>query len=134
MPVINETSALVALSLGCPTVLQLLASEKRIEQVGLLVLVSPGTRPVVIQKGYGFLGHFFDGLDRTFARVAEKVRRIEVLTSDNDPFSSHVDIFAMAKRLGASFHSIHDGGHLDTDSGFYKFPLVLDMIAPVVTE
>lgn len=131
MPVINETSALVALSLGCPTVLQWLAQEERIREVGLLVLISSGTRSVVTERGYGFLDHFFEGLDGAIVQVARKARRIEVLTSDNDPWSIQSDILDMARRLGASFHSIHGGGHLDTDTGFTRFPLVLDMISPV---
>lgn len=129
MPIINETTALVGLSMGSPTSLHLIAQE-RVKNVGLLVLIAPVT-PIVVSDALPFLAHFFDGLEEAVNQVAQKVRRVEILTSDNDKWAQLPFTLSLAKQLDASLHIIRNGGHLDTEAGFTKFPYVFDMIAPV---
>jgi predicted alpha/beta hydrolase family esterase len=130
MPAIGETTALVGLSMGSPTALHLIAQE-HVKEVGLLILIAPVT-PNTVSDALPFLAHFFEGLNDAIEQVARKVRLIEILTSDNDPWARLDCTINLAKRLGTGLHMIHNGGHLDSDAGFNSFPLVLDMIAPVV--
>lgn len=130
MPVIGETTAIVGLSMGSPTALHLLAQE-RVKEVGLLILIAPVTAQVVSAQ-LPFLAHFFDGVDGAISWVAQKARRVEILTSNNDPWALLPFTTELADLLGANLHVIHNGGHLDTDAGFSRWPYVLDMIAPVV--
>lgn len=138
MPGIDGATAIASISLGCVTTLHQVAQE-RVKAVGLLVLIAPVT-PSVVADAYPFLAHFFDGLGDAIQRVARKARQIEVLTSDNDPWAVPAYTAHMAQRLRASLHIIHNGGHLDIDTilpdgtRLTRFPLVLDMIAPVVGE
>lgn len=129
MPIIGETTALVGFSLGSQTALHLIAQES-VKEVGLLVLVAPGT-PTIIAEKLPFVAHFFDGLDEAIQKVARKVHRIEVITSDNDQWAQLPFTLGLVERLGASLHIVHNGGHLDTDAGFNRFPYILNMIAPV---
>ncbi len=134
MPVIDEATALVSFSLGYTTALNLVAYEARIERLGLLVIVAPGTPSVVRESEAPFLLPFFQYIVATFDAVAKKAKRIAILTSDNDRWSTLEFTLQMRRALGASLHIVHNGGHLDMETGYAKFPLVLDMIAPVVGE
>lgn len=128
MPVISKTTAVVGLSMGSPTALHLIAQE-RVKNVGLLVLIAPVT-PTNVSTTLPFLAHFFDGLEDAIKLVAEKVSRVEILTSNNDRWAQLPVTLGLAEQLGASLHIIRNGGHLDTEAGFNKFPYVFDMIAP----
>ncbi|MBI5227200.1 alpha/beta hydrolase [Candidatus Micrarchaeota archaeon] len=134
MPIIDKATALVSFSLGYTTALNAVAYETRIEEVGLLVIIAPSTPSVVRVSEAPFLLSFFEHITATFERVAKKAKRIEILTSDNDRWANFEYTLQMARALGASLHIIHNGGHLDTESGFIRFPLVLDMIAPAISR
>ena len=130
MPKINEATALVAHSLGCPTVLQLLKSE-RIERVGLVVLVAPSSSIRVQQSNLpddlkaSVLG-FYDKFDPTCA--LNKARRIEVYCSDNDVWvDSHIT-FQLALSMQANFHLIHGAGHFSPSNGHHTFPEIFNLI------
>ena len=126
MPVMDESTALIGHSLGCPTILQLLR-EEQIKQVGLIVLVAPSTLSRVAASELGFLRDFYENLN---GRTACKAKKAAVFTSDNDRWVDPYAALALALELHADFHLIKDGGHLNVASGHHTFPEVLDLIVP----
>lgn len=121
LPVIDRTTALIAHSMGCATVLQLLQSDS-IHEVGLVVLVSPSSPSRIPRQ----LSHFYDGFDPVL--VAMKILRSAVFASDNDVLVNPDTAATLARDLHGSFNLISGGGHLSVSSGFHKFPEVLRLL------
>ena len=130
MPIIDDTTALIGHSLGCPTIFQLLKSD-RIKQVGLVALVAPSSRIRVEgsslpeQLKSTVMG-FYDDFDPTY--VADKAKRIEIYASDNDMWVDPDITFQLALGMRANFHLIHGAGHFSPSNGHYKFPEIFDLI------
>lgn len=124
MPVIDEKTALVGHSLGCPTILQLL-KRNDIASVGLVVLVAPPTLPIIRKSDYPFLAPFLESVDYS---VAKKAKRIELFVSDDDIWSEQDGIREFAGKLNANLHIVSGGGHLNVASGHRKFPEILNLI------
>ena len=125
MPVIDEKTALVGHSLGCPAILHLL-ERKYIESVGLLVLVAPPTISIIRAGDYSFLLPFYENYNIDVIRA--KAKRIELFASDDDIWSEFGEIKGRAGELGANLHVVSGGWHLNVASGHRKFPEILELV------
>ncbi len=128
MPVIDETTALVAHSMGCPTILQLLRARVEIVKAGLVVLVAPSSqsRAVAIQP---HLLQFYEGLtDAAIGSLRQKIGSSTVFAADNDRVVCPVDAERIARLLGSDFRLIPGGGHLNVTAGYHTFPEVLSLV------
>jgi uncharacterized protein len=125
---IDESTVIVAHSMGCPTTLQLLKDEG-ITSVGSLILVAPSSLSRVLNSDFAFLEPFFVDLDPA---TATKAKHVEVYTSENDRWVNPYTALQMAIEINAQFNLIPGAGHMNTQSGQYTFPQLLDLIAPLV--
>jgi hypothetical protein len=55
-------------------------------------------------------------------------REALLVTSDNDPYMSTEEAIALQKALGIEMRVIHDGGHINTASGFGEWPFVKEWV------
>lgn len=76
----------------------------------------------------------FDTVNKTFYKENfdfEKLKKLipvsYTLCSNNDPYVSSNLSIDFAKKLGSKTIEVKNGGHLNAESGFTSFPLVLDL-------
>jgi uncharacterized protein len=131
MPKIDESTALVGHSLGCQTMLHLLA-RKDIKSVGLVILVAPLSISKIKESDLSFLAPFWNGIDA--AALSRKAKRVVIFASDNDKWSNIEDARKLAKETHADLRIIASGGHLNASSGQHTFREVLGLISPKATE
>jgi predicted alpha/beta hydrolase family esterase len=63
-----------------------------------------------------------------FETVKNKLKWAEVVYGDNDPYVTQSALKQVADGLNAQPTIIPDGGHLNTETGFTKFPLLIDIL------
>ncbi len=51
-----------------------------------------------------------------------------LVTSDNDPYMTQEEALELQKALGIEMKVIHNGGHLNADSGYGEWPLVKEWV------
>ncbi|MEK6943559.1 MAG: alpha/beta fold hydrolase [Nanoarchaeota archaeon] len=122
---INEETVLIGHSLGAAFILNYLEqSDKKVNSVFLVA---------------GFhkqLGSPYDKILETFTdkkfdwkKIKNGCKKFFVIASDNDEYIT-VDVSKeLAKYVGAELRIIPQGGHLNKEAGFTKFPLLLDLIS-----
>ncbi len=131
MPKIDENTALVGHSLGCPAILHLLARHD-IKSVGLVILVAPPSIMKIRASELSFLAPFWDSLNS--AALERKAKRIVIFASDNDKWGDVEDSRKLAKAVHADLRVIASGGHINASSGHHTFREVLGLISPKATE
>ncbi|MFD4992208.1 RBBP9/YdeN family alpha/beta hydrolase [Cellulosimicrobium cellulans] len=117
-------SILVAHSLGCLAVLRHLASLAGPWSLGRLVLVAGFVDPLpALPELDGFID---GGVD--VSGVAERIRDLSVLRSDNDLYvpGGHTD--RLAELLGASARVVPGAGHFLASDGVTSLPEALEVI------
>jgi len=111
---------IVGHSLGVVTALDLIEqSGKKVEK---LFSVSG------FAKDYGaeLNSYFLKGKKINLKKVKKLVQNAYVIYGDNDPYIPQGILKHLADCLGANPIIIKNGGHLNTDSCYTKFPLLLD--------
>ena len=63
-----------------------------------------------------------------FSKIKNKLNWSAVIYGDNDPYVTPAALKYVADSLGVEPVVIPNGGHLNTESGFDKFPQLLEMI------
>lgn len=66
-----------------------------------------------------------------FGKVRANLGSAHVFYSDNDPYLTQEILRTLADGLRVEPVIIHNGGHLNTDTGFTKFPQVLQTILAI---
>jgi predicted alpha/beta hydrolase family esterase len=81
----------------------------------------------------------FDSLNRTFAerefdwnRIKRHCGRFFIYSSDDDPYVPLEKGEFLSSRLNARFRIIHGGGHINVESGYRQFDLLLEDIKSFV--
>lgn len=122
---LDEDSILIGHSLGPSFILSVLEKLDRSIKAAFLVA--------------GFLGKLdnedFDELNRTFVdkefdwvKIKKNCKEFFVVSSDDDPYVSLDKGKELATKLGIEVTVINDAGHLNSDSGYDKFELLLEKI------
>ena len=122
---INEEAVLVGHSLGATFILNYL--EKSGKKIRAAYLVAPFHK---------LLGSSYDKLNNTFVdkqfdweKIKSNCGKLFVCASDKDEYIPLEITKELIKKLNAEFNLIPDGGHLNKESGYDKFPLLLKIIA-----
>jgi len=122
---LNESMIFVGHSLAPGFILNLL--ERSTTKVSSIFLIS------------GFIGKLgiedFDSINETFVcrqfdwdKIKGNTGSIFVYNSDNDPYVPIEKGEDLAKKLGVKLNVIHNGGHINTDSGYVEIPFLLEAI------
>ena len=74
-----------------------------------------------------FIRHLFD-----WKKVKAGAKKIICLAGDNDPYVPLAYSKGVADKAAASLRIIEKGGHLNSESGYSEFPLLLDLITQEV--
>ena len=80
----------------------------------------------------------YDEVNKTFIdknfdwnKIKNNCRKFIVIASDNDEYISLDLSKELAKNVNAELIIIHNGGHLNKQAGFEKFPMLLDLISKI---
>lgn len=112
---------LVGHSLGTIAVLRLL--ERISSKIVCVILVAGFTQGFGVNAISDFFKTPFD-----FARIKQKSRKFIVISSSNDPYLPITEGQKLADELNAEFIIEKNAGHLDSESGFSKYPSLLKLI------
>ncbi len=106
----------------------------------LLSLIEQAEKPVSAAfLVAGFIGLLnikeFDDLNYTISdknfdweKIKKNCRSFFVFNSDNDPYIPLEKGRELAKNIGTELILVKGGGHLNLDSGYHRFPLILEKI------
>lgn len=89
----------------------------------------------------GFLGELglpdFDGINSTFVskhfdwnRIKKHAQNTKVISGDNDPYVPLSKGRELAAQLDVPLQVVPGGGHLNLESGYTEFPLLLEQLRP----
>jgi predicted alpha/beta hydrolase family esterase len=81
-------------------------------------------------KDYGaeLNSYFLNEKSIDFKSVRDKLRWTAVVYGDNDPYVPQTALKYMADSLGVQPVIVPNGGHLNSEAGFTKFPQLLEML------
>ena len=57
-------------------------------------------------------------------------KEVHLIVSDNDPWIELDEAENIAKKIGATYTVIENGGHINADSGFGKWALIEELVLP----
>lgn len=77
---------------------------------------------------YSPLNDPFDDLSADWAKVRQNCQKFICFAGDNDPYVPMDIARDFADKLKAEFIVVKNGGHLNADSGFIRFPVLLNTI------
>ena len=69
-----------------------------------------------------------------FKKLKKLIPVSYVLYSDNDPHVSSAFSLEFAEKLGSKTILVKNGGHLNAESGFTSFPLVLELCKELISS
>ncbi|MFC1600626.1 RBBP9/YdeN family alpha/beta hydrolase [Patescibacteria group bacterium] len=113
---------IIAHSLGVTTALDLI--EKSGVKIDKLISISG----FVEDYGAKLNSYFMKDRDIDLQKVKDLVEKIYVIYGDNDPYVPQRVLKQLADGLGVKPIIIKKGGHLNTDSGYIKIPLLLGLL------
>jgi predicted alpha/beta hydrolase family esterase len=116
---------IVGHSLGVTTALDLI--EQSTTPVKALVSVSGFAIDYGAELNSYFLREKLVDFDRVRANIGTSV----VIYGDNDPYVTQEALKHLADALCVGPTIIHEGGHLNTEGGYTKFPRLLDTITQI---
>lgn len=125
----NET-VLIGHSLGAAFILKFL--EKTNEKINAAFLVA-GFFKLVGSPYDENIKSFFDN-EFDWGKIRKNCGKFFVIGSDNDEYIPIGITNQMAKNLGAELKIIHNGGHLNEQSGYDKFPDLLEAIMNITLK
>ena len=112
-------------SLGATLILRLI--EKKLINPQHVVLISP-----VIQKinneEYDLLNSSFINGDFDWSIIKATSTIMTILHGDDDPYVPVEHARQLSGFIDAPLHIIKDGGHLNAEAGYSKFPKILDFL------
>ncbi len=120
----DERSVVIAHSLGCLTVLRYLCSLEGPWRLGTLVLVSGFVdRLPALPELDAYIGDGFD-----LAGLSDRIDRIVVIRSDNDPLVPAALTDRLADLLGVQVRVVPEAGHFLAGDGVNALPAALEAV------
>lgn len=121
---INDDTVLIGHSLGAAFILNYL--EQADGEIKTAVLVSGYHEN--LENPYKKLNKTF--VDRKFNwdKIIENCGEFIVIGSDDDEYIPESVTRRLAFNLDAELHIVHNGGHLNADAGYKKFPFLLELM------
>ena len=123
----DESTWIVAHSLGCVTALRVLASLAGPWKLAGVVLVAGFTGPLVALP---VLNAYLD-TDVDAEAVAKNIRTRIVVRSDSDPYVPAAATNALAKRLDAEMRIERNAGHFLAEDGVTELPMLIEALGGV---
>ena len=120
---LDENSIMIGHSLGPAFIFNVLERIKT--EIRACFLVAPFANDLGITK-YDSINHTFYEVGFDWNTIRNRSKRFYVYASDNDPHVPMGISKSIATKLDAKFELIHDGGHLNAESGYVKFTLLLE--------
>lgn len=119
----DKDTYLVGHSLGAITILKYIESLKEGESIGACILVAAFSEPI----GFNELSSFFNK-PLNYNKIKSKSNKIVVINSDNDHYVPLKQGKLLEEKLSAKLIILPNSGHLNEGNGFFKFPLVLELL------
>jgi predicted alpha/beta hydrolase family esterase len=76
---------------------------------------------------FGLVNQTFYKDNFDFKKLKQKIKKSFVIYSDNDPYVRKELMLEFAEKINSDKILVESGGHLNSESGFNKFPLVLEL-------
>jgi len=125
---INKNTIFIGHSLGGLFLLRVLERLPQPVYAAFFVAASIGVRPILYYES----DEKFSGFTFNWQEIRKKARHFAVYHSNNDPYVSLANGEGLAKHLGVPLTLIPDAGHLNAESGYTKFPRLLEDINRVL--
>ena len=125
---IHSNSIFIGHSLGCVTLLNFL-EEKNYKNVNSLFLVSGFVEKTPIQKLSGFMEKTID-----YSKVINNVKNRFVISAFDDDIIPYSYSEYLAEKIDAKFILLKKSKHFIDRDGFYKFPLLIDLINETIEK
>lgn len=113
---------IVGHSLGVVTALDFIEQSKK--PIKVLISVSGFAKDL----GAEINSYFMKVKEIDFEKVKKNLEKSYVLYGDNDPYVPQKELKLLADNLGAEPIIFPNGGHLNTDAGYTKFPKLLEIV------
>ena len=121
---LNESTFIVAHSIGSVSVLNYLDRREGVKSIGGLILVSGFTAPLPeLPQLNGFVDHQVN-----FEKIVKLTPQRAVIGSPQDPIVPYSLTKALARDLRVDLYSIDDAGHFLAEDGYDSFPQLLDLL------
>ncbi len=118
---IDQDSILIGHSLGGLFLLRVLEKLKQPVHAAFFVAAPIGIKPI----RYYDSDFAFSGFDFNWPEIKKKAKHFVVYHSDTDPYVSLANGEQLAKNLGVKLSFVPNAGHLNAESGFTSFDLLL---------
>lgn len=122
----NEDVYLVGHSLGVPAILRYLETLGKDGKIGGAILVS-GPAVKIEKKGYEQVNTFLE-TTFDFEHIKNTCDNFVVIHGDNDSIVSFSDAEFLSGKLEGSLVPVINGGHLNSNEGYYQLPQVLESL------
>lgn len=123
---INEDTIFICHSSG-PIIISKFLLEEQIEAKGL-VSVSGFNNAYGPYEDYNKINKDFFISDDKLKTIHNYFKHIHCFYSDNDPYLKYEDLEKFANNSKAVKHFIKDGGHLNAETGYTRFPELIEVI------
>jgi len=124
-PLLGHKTILIGHSCGATFIPHILESVK--EPVKQAIMVSPFIKAIGNEE-YDALNQTFYDHDFNWSIICDNALNIDIFHGDNDPYVPAEHAQMLSKELSAPLHMIKNGGHLNTEAGYVKFPELLEII------
>ena len=124
---IDEGTVMVGHSLGAAFIINYLEQSKK--KIKAAILVAGFHRN--LKSPYDVMNRTFINKNFDWEKIRANCGKILAVASDNDEFIPMEISKELAKNLGAELEIVHNGGHLNLQSGYKEFPLLLNLIETV---
>ena len=121
---INEETVLIGHSLGASFILNYL--EKANKKIKAAYLVAPFHK--LLGVGYDKITKTFVDKEFNWEKIRSNCSKFFVFASDNDKYIPFEVTKELVEKLNAELNIVHNGGHINKDSGYDTFPLLLECI------
>jgi len=118
---VNKQSILIGHSLGGLFLLRVLERLKHPVAAAFFVAAPVGVKPIL----YYDSDEKFSGFEFDWGKIRKGAGHFKVYHSDNDPYVSSGNGKELAKQLGVDLTFIPNAGHINAESGYTKFDLLL---------
>lgn len=118
---ITDRTILIGHSLGGLFLLRVLERLSHPVAAAFFVAAPIGVKPILYYEG----DEKFSGFSFDWTEIKKKAKHFFVYHSDNDPYVSLGNGEELARRLGVKLTFIPSAGHLNAESGYTKFYMLL---------
>ena len=121
---INEDTVLIGHSLGASFIINYL--EKTSKKVKATYLIAPFHK--LLGNQYDEINKTFVGKEFNWEKIKSSCNKFFVFASDNDKYIPPEVTNDIVEKLDAEFNVVPNGGHLNKESGYEEFYLLLECI------